>query len=646
MDNPIEPTASVGLTTSDLSDSAHLLRGMATATQALLTVEKLDEAINQALACLGQATQVDRVYIFENNASAEGQDPKTSQRWEWVNEGIQSELDNPELQNLSYREFFPRWYVEMMSGRAVHGVVKGFPLSERQILEPQGILSLIVVPIQIEQKFWGFVGLDNCSKPHAWSLTEISTLWSMAGCLGGAIARDARQQRFQAIYESRQESSKPTGQGLLRDSPSLSPQQLSQALAEQRRQTKREFLTSLNRELSLPLQGVLSQAQRLTRTLKLGPEEQQGLALIHQHGSQLLTQIDWMLDLDRLRAKELLLSPGLVHLPAFLQAIAEVCRRDAGKIDMLLVYQPTPQLPTGVIVDGARLQQVLMALLQTAIASNQEGQITLRVRAIARPKSSETVAPGETEPGAAEVRTRLRFSVMRVPGLLRWTEKTEEEETAAAFSESSEMETAPAAVEDSPGKEQSNIALAVAQALVEQMGGNFLGRDWDENSYNLGFELELPVEPNWPQRVLASSRVMGYEGPRKRILIVDDRWENRSLLASLLKPLGFEVCEAADGEQGLMQLQEFQPDLVMTDLVMPVLDGFAMLAEIRAQSEFEELPIIISTAPLPLCQQQRSLDQGGDDCLLQPIQLRELLPLLQKHLHLAWEYRSEDRARS
>ncbi|NJL46580.1 MAG: GAF domain-containing protein [Leptolyngbyaceae cyanobacterium SM2_5_2] len=142
-----------------LTSSERLLHGIASATNTLLTVQDLDEAINKALGYLGQATQVDRIYVFQNGYCSIAHEPTMSQRWEWVNQSVQPEIDNPDLQNLLYRQFFPRWYQEMNKGHAIHGLVDDFPESERAILDPQGIQSILVVPIQIQQHFGDLLGL-------------------------------------------------------------------------------------------------------------------------------------------------------------------------------------------------------------------------------------------------------------------------------------------------------------------------------------------------------------------------------------------------------------------------------------------------------------------------------------------------------
>lgn len=183
----------------ELSRYKRLLKGVASATNQLLTTSDYRRAVDKALATLGRATRVDRIYIFETHTHPEKAEPAMSQRWEWAAPGIAPELDNPELQNLLYSESFPRWYAEFSHQRPIVGLTKNFPAEERKILEPQGIVSILVMPILIRERCWGFVGFDRCHQAHEWSEIELETLRAIAGSLGGAIAQHAAEARLQDL---------------------------------------------------------------------------------------------------------------------------------------------------------------------------------------------------------------------------------------------------------------------------------------------------------------------------------------------------------------------------------------------------------------------------------------------------------------
>lgn len=176
-----------------------LLKGIASATNRLLTTQDYRQAVDEALAILGMAIQVDRIYIFETHPHPDNSEPAMSQRWEWTASDIVPEIDNPELQNILYSESFPRWYQKLSNHHPIVGLVEDFPPEERRILDPQGILSILIVPIPIRERCWGFIGFDQCRRAHEWNETELETLRAMAGSLGGVVAQHQSEVRLQHL---------------------------------------------------------------------------------------------------------------------------------------------------------------------------------------------------------------------------------------------------------------------------------------------------------------------------------------------------------------------------------------------------------------------------------------------------------------
>ncbi len=181
----------------NLQQRDRLFAGFTSATRCLLTINDYNQSINEALAALGQATLVDRIYIFRNHSDSETGELLMSQVWEWVAQGITPEIDNPQLQNLSYKEFFPSWQQKLAQGELICGLINDFPEQERLIFESQNILSILVAPIIIQGKFWGFIGFDNCTIKHLWSEEEQSIIEAAVSCLAGAITRQQITNQWQ-----------------------------------------------------------------------------------------------------------------------------------------------------------------------------------------------------------------------------------------------------------------------------------------------------------------------------------------------------------------------------------------------------------------------------------------------------------------
>ncbi|MGB3651494.1 MAG: diguanylate cyclase, partial [Rivularia sp. (in: cyanobacteria)] len=134
------------LTNLRLEQNERLLNGIAKANNCLLTIEDYEQSMNAALAALGNAAIVDRIYIFKIHPHPNTSEMLISQRWEWIAPGIIPEIDNPQLQNISYDTFLPRWHKNFTQGKPISGLVKDFPQAEREALERQNILSILVMP--------------------------------------------------------------------------------------------------------------------------------------------------------------------------------------------------------------------------------------------------------------------------------------------------------------------------------------------------------------------------------------------------------------------------------------------------------------------------------------------------------------------
>jgi anti-anti-sigma regulatory factor len=146
-----------------------------------------ERSVSDVLGQLGRATDVSRVYVFEMH-HGDGGKLLASQRWEWAAEGVAPQLDNPDLLDMPFEEAgFGRWIEVLASQEPIHGLVRDFPAGERAILEPQDIVSLAVLPIFVDDVWWGFIGFDECRKERDWSVPEVQALRAAAGLFGAAI---------------------------------------------------------------------------------------------------------------------------------------------------------------------------------------------------------------------------------------------------------------------------------------------------------------------------------------------------------------------------------------------------------------------------------------------------------------------------
>jgi PAS domain S-box-containing protein len=171
-----------------LMENQRLLRGINHASHLLITSPQLENGIKAALESVGEASGVDRIYLFENHYNEEGQ-MLMSQRYEWTKQGIEPQIDNPDLLNIPYEIVFPRWFDLLSRKQPVKGLISSFPELERIFLERQEILSILVIPVFINRQYWGFIGFDDCTCSRIWNDTEENILYNLANTIGGAIER-------------------------------------------------------------------------------------------------------------------------------------------------------------------------------------------------------------------------------------------------------------------------------------------------------------------------------------------------------------------------------------------------------------------------------------------------------------------------
>jgi PAS domain S-box-containing protein len=165
-----------------ISTRENYLAAIVEVQQQLLASEDKTSSYDIILEILGKTTGASRVYIFENHRDAAGR-LLTSQRAEWCKKGILPQSNNANLQNLAYQDWLPRWADVLRRGDFITGIVADFPESERRILEPQNILSILVLPLQVKGQFKGFIGFDNCVSACTWEASEVALLQAAASAI-------------------------------------------------------------------------------------------------------------------------------------------------------------------------------------------------------------------------------------------------------------------------------------------------------------------------------------------------------------------------------------------------------------------------------------------------------------------------------
>jgi PAS domain S-box-containing protein len=387
--------------------------------------------------------------------------------------------------------------------------------------------------------------------------------------------------------------------------------QSAKEVADTANRAKSEFLANMSHELRTPLNGILGYAQILKRGYD--PDKHKaGLEVIQRSGEHLLTLLNDILDLSKIEAKKLELNPSVFDFPKLLQSITDIFQLQVRAKDVELIYQPLTTLPTTMYGDEKRLRQVLINLFGNAVKFTDRGSVSL------------TVSVHPCEPNH---NYKVRFEIADT-GVGIDPDKLEE--IFLPFQQAGDR---------ARRYSGTGLGLPICQKIVEMMGGKLHVESKLNEGSTFWFEIELTEVPNHIQPILIDSRtITGYLGDRRKILVVDDKTENRMVLNDLLTPLGFIVAEAIDGYDCLTQAQSFEPDLILLDMVMPQLDGHETTKRLRQLPMFEKTAIVMVSASAFNQDRSLSIAVGCNDFIAKPIDPDTLFYTMRSLLNLDWEY--------
>lgn len=393
--------------------------------------------------------------------------------------------------------------------------------------------------------------------------------------------------------------------------------QQAKELAERANAAKSRYLTGISHELRTPLQSILGYAQLLLEEENQPKNRQKGLTIIHRNGQYLTDLIEGLLDVSKIEAGRLDLYRSQVKLPELLAQIADMFEMQALSKGLNFHYQVLSPLPELVICDDKRLRQVLNNVLSNALKYTQQGSVHFSV----------------------SYRNQVAEFTVKDSGI--GIDNDALERIFSPFERVRDSQSA-----NLPG---TGLGLTIVKLLTEIMGGDVQVTSTLNQGSCFKISLMLPwlhqqstdlsianktTKPLPNER--ENSKIAGYEGYQRSILLVDDDPVVRGLFADLLAPLGFKVLEAPNGEKCLELLNDISVDFILLDINMPGINGLDVAKTLR-QRQVKSTIVMLSAD----IQEQQSLihqDNRYDEYLIKPVANQTVLDIIAKRLRLKWIY--------
>jgi PAS domain S-box-containing protein len=397
------------------------------------------------------------------------------------------------------------------------------------------------------------------------------------------------------------------------------------AAAESANRAKSIFLANMSHELRTPLNIILGFTQLLSRGGLLNPQQQDQVNTINRSGEHLLTLINDVLEMSKIEAGRVTLNESEFDLHDLLDWLYQMFQFKAQSKGLQLAIEQSPDLPEYIRTDESKLRQVLVNLVGNAVKFTQSGSVTLRAR-VAPPDAAFSASNGATSS------LRIQFEVQDTgPGIAA-------DDLALLFKPFVQTESG------HKSHEGTGLGLVISQKFVQLMGGEISvsSRVNQGATFRFSIQTEVVETGSWKE-VPLTQQVISLEPdqPTYRILIVEDKPENRQLLMQLLVPVGFEVQEATNGLEAIAQWEAWSPHLIWMDIRMPVMDGYEATKQITAASTAakREPPIIIALTGSVFEEDRKiAMEMGCRDFVRKPFRTEEIFAKMTEFLGVRYIY--------
>lgn len=380
--------------------------------------------------------------------------------------------------------------------------------------------------------------------------------------------------------------------------------------AEAANRSKSLFLANMSHELRTPLNAILGFTQILENNDNLTVKQYQHLSTIADSGDILLRLINNVLEMSKIEAGQATLDIVPFNLRQLLKTIHGILEQRAEDKGLYFEFDIADNVPKAIKSDESKMRQIFINLLDNAVKYTEIGGIVLTVQC----QDSNLLANiADTGMGIAE---------------------EERKELFQSFTQT----TSGRIVQQGTG-----LGLAIVKKFVTLMGGTI--DVYSDFGRGTNFNLVIPIEVADDAEISADQdyrRVIGIETEGEwRVLVVDDKPNNRSLIREWLEPVGFKVREAEHGENAISMWMSWQPHFIWMDMRMPIMDGYDATRYIKEDNPdlLYEKPIIVAlTASAFEHDREEVLAAGCDDFVRKPVRESVIFDKLAQYLNVTYRY--------
>ncbi|GAB4530169.1 MAG: hypothetical protein Tsb0014_12660 [Pleurocapsa sp.] len=405
------------------------------------------------------------------------------------------------------------------------------------------------------------------------------------------------------------------------------------AQAQNANEAKSRFLANMSHELRTPLNAILGFTQLMCRDTAINLEQRENLTIINRSGEHLLKLINDILEMSKIEIGQIQLNENTFNFNLMLQSLEDMLRLKAEAKSLKLIFQKDKNVPQFIKTDEGKLRQIVINLLGNALKFTEQGMITLTVKL----KQLNNLDSEQFDFLLDNI-YQLHFAIKDTgPGIAA-------EEMDKLFSPFEQTKVG------RKSQEGTGLGLSICKKFVELMGGELTVESTLGQGTTFAFDILIqqakPNELKFGDRKIPKITSLAPNQEKYRILAVDDVDASRMLLKKILSFIGFEVKEAANGQEALKVWTTWHPHLILMDMRMPIMDGYEATKRIKSHPQGEKTVIIALTASAFEEERIVILAAGCDDFMRKPFHDDELLLKIGEHLKLNYLYQDEEKPTS